>query len=192
MFLLAIAAQLSAPEPKQIWFAVGDNPVPTRDALVSMRITVDPNGKLQSCEIESTSGDKDLDSYTCKITEKRARFRAARWTDGTASYGVYRLRTAWLARNQPASQFRPYGDLILTLNRPPKGVRYPATTEVALAVDEVGRILSCGPTNKKSKLALVGIACDQLRASYRPVPAKDRDGAPIRSVQNARVFFVKE
>ena len=37
--------------------------------------------------------------------------------------------------------------------------------------------------------ALVAVACDQLMASYKPIPAKDSTGNPIPSIQDAIVRF---
>ena len=69
--------------------------------IVHVRVTVRPDGVLQSCSAEVSSGDGKLDAYTCQLIVRRAKFVPARWPDGTAAYGVIRVPVNWLVANGP-------------------------------------------------------------------------------------------
>lgn len=192
MIWIAIAAQLAAPQPKTMWISVGDNPVPKKEAFVSIRANVDPNGKIQNCEIERTSGMPTIDAFTCQITLKRARFRAARWIDGTASYGVYRTNVAWLPTGAPQSRVIPTGNVLLTVSRLPDGVAFPARMGLVIAVEEHGGIRACERVDRSQNPMLVELACAQLASNYQPVAVRNGEGASVTSVQPVAVEFVKE
>jgi TonB family protein len=200
MFWVAAAAvaQFVAPQPREMWFRKHDTPEKYLSkrpmALVWLRLTIRPDGTLRSCEIEESSGEPGLDSYTCDLTRSRAQFRPARLADGTQTYGVYRVPILWSL--EPAFP-DPEGDLMLTVNALPRGVRSPQFLRLALAVDAAGHIGECAsqpppfrdapPNNTK----LVSIACAQLLKDYTATPALDDDGKPVASIQIASVVFSK-
>ena len=161
-------------------------------ALVWLRLTVNPQGTLARCEVEESSSVAALDAYTCDVTTKRAKFRPARSSDGTAIYGVYRVPILWSV--EPVFP-DPQGDLTLTVNRLPSGVRSPAFVRVALAVDASGRMSSCAsqpppiPGDPPNDRRLVPIACAQLSKDFKPAPAIDESGKATPSIQTASVVF---
>src|SRR4051812_28790294 len=91
MLLLALAAQLSLPAPANAHvhdvrelFSADDFPDYLQGhsslrRMVYTRTTVRPDGSVQGCTAEASSGDAKLDAYTCAIILKRAKFTPARW-----------------------------------------------------------------------------------------------------------------
>jgi TonB family protein len=167
MFWITLAAQLSAPLSKEMWFKGTDTPVAQLakigHARVLIRITVDPNGALLGCNVEESSGDALIDGLACKLTRQRARFVPARASDGSPSYGVRRLPVHWLISPEPLPL---QGDMTVLVNRLPKGLKSPAVVLVAFAADSQGRISSCGADDKNRTPELVAMACEQLRKQY--------------------------
>jgi TonB family protein len=192
MIWIAIAAQLAAPEPKAMWFFVGDNPAPKKEMLVSFRATVDTNGNVQDCEIERSNGTPKIDALTCQVTMKRARFHPARWTDGTASYGVYRTHVLWLPTGATQSRLKAASNLVLTVSRLPDGMTSPAGVGLLLAVDEHGGLSACEGVDGSQNSMLVKVACGQAAVTYHPVSVRNGEGASVKSVQPVAVEFVKE
>jgi hypothetical protein len=211
MFWIALAAQLSVPVPAtgqvpdvRAVFSVDDFPEYLQRAGVSRivytRTTVRPDGSIQNCVAEITSGDAKLDAYTCAIIVKRARFLPAKWLDGSATYGVIRVPVSWRIGNGPPSEQEvlrsAVPDLVLSVNRLPKGARKIAAVNLEVAADEKGRILSCveyaPPVNARGRrfLELVPIACEQATKTLSVRPPFEPSGKPVRSVQTASVHFI--
>jgi hypothetical protein len=202
LFWTAVAVDLNAPVPVRFgsWFSPSDMPesVMKRGTglwLVPIRINVGPNGQVQSCEVELTSGIADLDKVTCRVIMRRAKFGPAR-TGGIPSYGVYRTSVRWLIADAPFDHSKVSSpDIDLTVQRLPSTVRSPALVTVMFAVDAQGRKSSCRVDDSKEMQppvnhpALVAIACEQVMSQYEARPAKDAAGMPVASVQNALVRF---
>jgi len=81
MFWIAVAAQLAAPQPKYMWLSSDDTPYSQLPAKgytsVAVRLTISPDGTIQNCEIEDSSGDRAIDGYTCSLSMRRAQFHPA-------------------------------------------------------------------------------------------------------------------
>lgn len=189
MFWIAVAAQMSAPlilDPKPL-FSTEDVPAyiatPGTTALVLTRTTVRPDGKVQDCSVEQSSGNSKIDAYTCALLLKRRKFAAAaKWPDGSSAYGVIRLPVAW--GSTPPLSKSPV-DLEVMVNKLPDGMGSPAFAAASIAADEGGHLVSCQGT----PLLLIQLACDQLTKTYTAIPAKDAEGKPVRSIQTAMVRF---
>jgi len=204
MLWIALAAQLSAPVPTNLadWFVYDDFPAYLIDRepgvwAVGVRVTVGSDGRIQRCEVESSSGEARLDELTCRKVRESATFRPAMSAGGSAAPGVYRTYIAWDVTQAPTPTSRvSNADLNLSVASLPSGIASPAAVRVMFAVDQQGRMTSCAaePTQPFEQVAkdpaLVAVACDQLMASYKPVPAKDSTGNPIPSVQDAIVRFL--
>jgi hypothetical protein len=203
MLWIALAAQLSAPMPTNLpnWFVFDDFPayLVNRDPgvwAVGIRVAVGPDGAVQACQVESSSGDRGLDELSCKKVTHEANFRPAMSPAGAAVPGVYRTYIAWDVTKAPAATSRvTNADLNLSVASLPPGISAPAAVRVMFAVDGQGRMTSCEaePTQAFEQIekdpALVPIACDQLMKSYKPVPAKNSAGENVPSVQDAIVRF---
>ncbi|MCY7340151.1 MAG: energy transducer TonB [Sphingomonas bacterium] len=61
---------------------------------VSLAISAD--GRVSGCNVTSSSGSTALDTTTCSILKRRARFTPARDTSGTATTGTSSARIKWV------------------------------------------------------------------------------------------------
>src|SRR5438094_701390 len=138
MFWIALAAQLSAPLPSNLsaWMTPDDVPVQMlkseRQYLVGVRVIVDPSGAKRECQVGRSSGDQKLDSYTCYLIMKRARFAPARDIGGLPSIGVYSTIIGWWVGDgyppKPSA-----GDLEIAVSGLPKGSKSPALVRLMFA-----------------------------------------------------------
>jgi hypothetical protein len=180
-------------------FTAGDTPDYVVSAgktrFVFTRTTIGPDGKAQDCAVERTNGKDQLGAYTCAIILKRARlFEAAKWTDGSPTYGIIRTRLTYAIDALPSNAYPP--DMEVSVNRLPAGAKKSVHVELVIAADENGRVVGCRERpavspNERAKHYpdLVEVACQQISSQFTAVPAKDRSGKPVRSVQSAYVTF---
>lgn len=203
MFWIALAAQLSAPTPLNLnnWFYAEDTPRYLTDKdnglwLVGVRLNVSPQGVLQSCEIESTSGIPKLDDFSCRTLVHRAKFKPAQWIDGNPTVGVFRTSVKWAVSDVPldfSNVSKP--DLDLSVQSLPAKVHSPALVYIMFSVGTSGQLANCTaePDSVSGRVesdpALVEIACEQFSKSYRAIPAKDDKGNLVPSVQDGLVRF---
>jgi hypothetical protein len=200
-WLVAAVANVSAPKPVNFlrWYKPDDMPAYHQIAGVTrkvyLRMTVRPDGSLQSCEVENDGGDAKLAAYSCALTLKRAKIEPATWSDGTPAFGVYRWAPTWAVGSPPPPDFA-LGDLELEVDRLPKGERSPAFVSIMFAVDTVGSPSLCSaapPSSRYHRInpELVPIACEQWIRSFKAVPARDDAGNDVPSVQIGTVKFVR-
>jgi hypothetical protein len=204
---LAAAAQISGPVPMSLkdWFRPDDVPpylMQKSDGYwdVSVRLVVAADGTLRACIVQTSSGISDLDRLTCDLIKKRARFRAARWTDGSPVTGVYSTSVAWIVSTMAfIDPLRPAkghdADLDITVGQLPPGAKSPSLVRAMFAVDASGNLSSCAAETTdnfiraENDAALVPIACDQLSKNFKALSFKDSRGSPVVSVQDALVRF---
>lgn len=195
MFWISIAADLAAAQPANLasWFSEikWEERVAKKGghATTFIRVTVAPDGKPDSCKVETTSGLADLDAEACAHVMERARFKSAKGPDGAAAYGVYRQNVLWA--DASAFQYARPVDIELSISRLPKGVRVPNSFSMLFAADASGRKSSCQPP-KRMDPALAAIACKAIIEEYPAVAARTSAGEAVASVQNVSVSFVSE
>ena len=166
--------------------------------VVYVRATVRPDGILQNCGAETSSGNGKLDAYTCQIIARRAKFAAAKWPDGTPVYGVIRVPVTWAIADAPLPNeemlkaTRP--DIDLTVNELPAGAHKVVSLQLQVAADENGKIIACeeDPPIKIDPHGyfpqLVPLACQQA-VNLHLSPPNDTSGKAVRSVQTVSVHF---
>jgi TonB family protein len=75
------------------WFHSDDYPAEARRAQqagrVSIALSVDPTGKVVGCDVIVSSGFPLLDTGTCDVALRNAKFTPARTASGTAVAGTY-------------------------------------------------------------------------------------------------------
>ena len=196
---VAEGAHLNAPRPIEIRTLFTPDDLPLQylpaesDRTVGIRLTVRPDGHVQGCDAEYTSGIDGLDVYTCKLAKRRARYAPALAGSGTPSYAVYRTSVRWIVTDFGRPGPPPnVADLTLTVNQLPAGMKGPDYISVVFEIDEQGHASSCSlPIGKANSVdpELSRIACDQILKSYKPTAARDQAGTPVPSVQDAVVAF---
>lgn len=200
MWWIALAAQLSMPLTERgnvlDLFSNEDVPInliPNGEARrVNIRVTVGPDGRLRRCDIEGSSEIERLDALTCDLVRKRARFHPATWSDSSPAYAVIRKSVVWSVN---ARFLTAPGDLDLTVEQLPKGLKSPIALTVMFETDVIGRLGACveetrtfHPYTKKFP-ELVKVACQQLSEGYVATPARDDSGKAVKSIQDAVVRF---
>jgi TonB family protein len=196
MFMFLAAALLTPPEPINpvAWFSDANWQQllagKTDHGLVRIRVTVSPAGEGQDCFVEATSGLPKLDSLTCELVMKRARFKPAKWNDDKPAFAIYRRNVLW-ADGDSFDYSRPI-DVEVSVDRLPRHVHSPVAVGVRFAVSADGTRSSCEAADKDANPALASIACQQVLASYPAIPARDANRNPVSSIQNAVVSFVTD
>ncbi len=59
------------------------------------RLTVGPDGRVTGCTVTSSSGSSSLDSTTCRLLQRRARFSPARDSSGNPTTDSHNGRITW-------------------------------------------------------------------------------------------------
>ena len=205
---IALAAQLSISVPPhgpdvRPLFSPEDMPDYVQlagiDRLVPIKTTVRPDGSVQGCAVERSSGDPYLDTYTCSIVLRRAKLEPGTWLDGSPAYSVLRVPVTWSIGGPPSKGEveKAYpADLEVPVDSLPKGASRQARVALMIAVDESGRVLGCSEFPKdarwdpaKTLPELVPIACQRMMSHFIATPARDASGKAVRSVQSASVEF---
>ncbi len=114
--LISIGAAVSAiaaePQPARStqdlyrWFTADDYPLAAlrrhSEGVVGFRLTIDAEGAVSGCVVESSSGDPDLDRVTCEILRSRPHYYPARDADGRAVAGSDTGRVTWRLPPEPS------------------------------------------------------------------------------------------
>lgn len=90
---------LAQPINPGFWVTASDFPSAAlreeRGGKVSFRAIVTPEGRASDCQITSSSGHADLDSHTCALVVRRARFKPAIDTIGEPTEGYFDSAVNW-------------------------------------------------------------------------------------------------
>jgi hypothetical protein len=190
MLWLVFAAQVASTESSKpqlrSLFTYEDVPVDlvplNRLQTVALALIVGPDGKIRKCNVELSSGNAKLDSYTCGLVVRRAKFHPG------PGYSVTRSHINWwVGDGRPPSS--TYGDLDLTVAALPDGLHSPVEVRLEFNVDPAGKISNCRANDEHQSAVLVPTACDQLAKSFNPDPVKGDDGKLVSSTQDATVVF---
>lgn len=131
-------------------FSVDDYPQEAirreEQGTVSYRVTVGADGRVTRCEVAVSSGSASLDSATCSIIQRRARFRAARDQHGKSTEDQFNGRIRWVL---PEAEPPPFADL---------------RRATIFAADQHGSIASCRFEGLANLLPEEGW-CAQMRAT---------------------------
>lgn len=63
--------------------------------VVEVRFTIQPSGRVTGCSTSRSSGDPDLDATTCRLIERRFRFKPATNASGDPVPSAYGWRQSW-------------------------------------------------------------------------------------------------
>ena len=67
-----------------------------REGVTRFRVTVGPDGRVQSCSVTGSSGSPDLDATACAKITARARFSPATDGEGQPTTGSYSNAVRWV------------------------------------------------------------------------------------------------
>ncbi|NIJ39253.1 TonB family protein [Sphingopyxis panaciterrae] len=83
----------------QQWITYDDYPVRAmreqREGTADFRLAFNERGSVVACEVTSSSGHADLDTATCSIARRRARFNPGQDRTGNPTGGTYSNRIRW-------------------------------------------------------------------------------------------------
>lgn len=70
--------------------------------IVYLRFTVTPRGRVENCIVTRSSGNRDLDTTTCRLIERRLRYRPALDGEGRPTSETIRGQHQWELGPEPA------------------------------------------------------------------------------------------
>lgn len=93
------------------FFSADDYPPAARRAheegSVAFKLLVGLDGRVIDCSIDQSSGSVSLDTATCRLLYRRARFDPARDLQGEPALGIFRSRIEWRISNAPGRSWAP-------------------------------------------------------------------------------------
>ncbi len=126
--------------------------------IVSILLHVSVDGRVTGCDITETSGSEALDTGTCALFGRRARFTPAKDVAGAPIQGEYREAIAWgIEKKQPRTGL----ELSLLVPSLPPGYRSPA--KARLLFDGTGKLMSCAMMVTSGNVAADQAVCAQMK-----------------------------
>jgi protein TonB len=74
---------------------------------VYLQFVVEPDGRVSDCEIMRSSGSRELDITTCRLLERRLRYRPARDAQGRPVAELVNGEHEWITRREPDREIEP-------------------------------------------------------------------------------------
>lgn len=115
------------------WVTNNDYPIRAlreeRSGVVSFRLTIGPDGVPAGCDITGSSGSPDLDSTTCALMMRRARFYPGLDADGKPTGATWASRMRWVI---------PQDEVVEIETHP-----VPGTSVIAFTIDKSGHAKNC-------------------------------------------------
>ena len=146
------------------WVTTNDYPSRSRregqEGRVEFELSVNRYGSVRSCLVTDSSGFSDLDTATCKLVQRRARFTPAFDEDGNPVDGTFRESVVWQLNPNPTPE--PFG------------------AAFSFTVTEDGTVEDCqisGMIGSVPKSLLERNPCTRVR---KYTPFVDEDGRPVR------------
>lgn len=134
-------------------FSSNDYPVAAlRDGemgTTAVVLAIAPDGRVSQCSIATSSGSASLDSATCSILVRRARFTPARDGDGNAAEDRFASRIRWILPPRPPTPFADH------------------RTALVFTTDAAGAVMACrveGSTDSSGNDRLCAAMMPQARA----------------------------
>ena len=77
------------------------------EGIVEFMLLVGPDGRVTDCSIDRSSGSVSLDTATCRLLHRRARFDPARDLRGEPATGLFRSKIEWRISNALGRSWTP-------------------------------------------------------------------------------------
>lgn len=180
------------------YFSEDDYPArATRDlheGTVGFRLDVNPEGRVATCTVTSSSSSPALDAATCRILRARARFVPALMADGSAAPDAVRGSVRWRLRedqgragvpltSQGAWLLTRYAGSVTAGDYPRGAPPYtPRGSRLRVAIGRDGRVIGCEVVAGSGSAQLDAAACPLYAARARYAPARDAAGAAVCDV----------
>jgi periplasmic protein TonB len=65
------------------------------EETVTVRLSIGADGRVSGCSVSGSSGSRTLDSTTCRVLQRRAKFTPARDANGQPTTGSFTQRITW-------------------------------------------------------------------------------------------------
>jgi TonB family protein len=192
IILLAAGAAPSPQRPIPALIFKDDYPLAAlnkgEEGPVLAELLVTPTGTVDNCRIVVSSNSELLDAATCRVIQKRARFRPATGSDNRPMYGIYRQVITWSIGTPRTATVEP--DHQLTINRAPPGITMPVALKLSYVSKSDGSISACREADESSaaSIRLAGLACQALSAQPAEI-VRDHAGRPVDALNSTTVEF---
>lgn len=164
------------------WFDDSDWTASRAGGSVRFKIVFNQDGSPDTCIIEATSGNKEVEALACAMIRRRFRFKPSINADGAPVSRVF-VRAVTMAGQTPDA-IRPPALFSLTV----KGYDNLSRVSVVADVNKDGSLADCASSDKKAALIPLNKAiCDSLKSLWEPLPEIDGTGGPIRYLRDIPV-----
>lgn len=162
------AAQAARTDPSA-WVTAADYPAAALRAdeqgIVSFRLDVSPEGRVTGCTITASSGSSVLDSTTCRLMVRRARFDPAKDESGRAVPSTFQSRLRWALPPKPPPGPPAPGMVVTKFDLTPDGRVERCSAEARGKAPPAAAQSSCTRAEAQSGSAFL----KQQGAAYRTV-----------------------
>jgi TonB family protein len=101
------------------WVTGADYPIAAvidkLDGVVEFTLAIDSRGGVEACRVTQSSGKELLDSETCNLVTRRARFKPATDAQGQVTSGSYRNRVRWARPESDAKRVLTTADTVVII-----------------------------------------------------------------------------
>lgn len=187
---LALAAAHSTDLPKlgepvgdiTYWINNSDWTPSRAGGAVRVKVVFNPDGIPDTCIVQRTTGNKEVESLACEIVKKRFRFKPSSSSDGAP---VNRVLVRVISISDKIPDSVRIADLFnITVN----GYKKISHIFVVADVDKDGSLAGCSGIDRKvSSSMLAEVVCQNLKSLWKSLPEVDSTGAAIRYVRDIPV-----
>lgn len=154
---------------------------------VRFALTIDDTGRVIRCDIEHTSGHRELDFQTCRLLFARAKFRPARAMQSQPIASVFRSRIRWALSAGFKGETLAVADVELVVARFPANVPKYLGVQAIVAAD--GKVEACNSHDAEFHKAFGAAICQTIQAQGLP-PSLDGGGKPVRVLRQVSAKLV--
>ena len=200
---ISLANQAPVPRPlggPNSWVSREDYPAAAlragSEGTVGFRLTVSPQGRATDCAVTSSSGSPVLDSATCALAVRRARFEPARDEKGEPTAASFNSRIVW--RIQPGGQPRAPGLIAVRFDISPNGQISNCHAESRGGVPEAVRAAACTSPTSAPPPPLLAVAAPAFKSlvfvtsvseGAQQFPILAKNWGKLLSKRSARIVY---
>lgn len=188
LFLLAAAQGMTAPQLGKpvgniaLWFNRNDFARKRDGGAVRFKVLFTTDGTPESCVIEASTGNAEVEALACRRVQERFRFEPSSGSDGQPVRRI--LVRSVVFGTGPFQDIKPVPAHAVTVPGKGRG----ETMFVTVDVDEMGALRGCGDTASGKTQSLVPRVCEQLPTTWKPMIETDSADRPIRYVRDLMVL----